>query len=120
VAQDAARTTYATKIRKEQGLVDWTKDALEVDRLVRAFSPWPGARTLLGGAELGLLDCPPCDLPSGADATPGAVAATKEGLVVACGEGAVRLARVKPSGKGPMDGAAWARGARLEPGARCG
>jgi len=118
--QDPARATYATKIKKEHGVVDWTKDAVEVDRLVRAFSPWPGARTTLAGSELGLLDCPPRALPHGADATPGAVAQTKDGLVVACGAGAVLLARVKPAGKGAMDGAAWARGARLEPGARCG
>lgn len=120
VPQDAARATYATKIRKEHGLVDWTKSAVEIDRLVRAYAPWPGARTTLAGAELGLLDCPPCELPQGADTAPGAVAQTKEGLVAACGAGAVRLARVKPAGKGAMDGAAWARGARLEAGARCG
>ncbi|MEY2745130.1 MAG: hypothetical protein RL112_172, partial [Planctomycetota bacterium] len=118
--QDPARATYAAKIRKEHGLVDWTKGAAEIDRLVRAYAPWPGARTTLAGAELGLLDCPPRELPQGADATPGSVAPTKEGLVVACGSGAVLLARVKPAGKGAMDGAAWARGARLEPGARCG
>lgn len=118
--QDPARATYAAKIRKEHGLVDWTKGADEIDRLVRAYAPWPGARTTLAGAELGLLDCPPRELPQGADATPGSVAPTKDGLVVACGSGAVLLARVKPAGKGAMDGAAWARGARLEPGARCG
>jgi methionyl-tRNA formyltransferase len=110
--QDATQATYATKIKKEHGLVDWTKSAQDIDRLVRAYTPWPGARAIIHEVELGVLEVEPFELPAEAEATPGTCTLTKAGPVVRCGTGALRLVRVKPAGKGAMDGAAWARGLR--------
>ncbi len=110
--QDATQATFATKIKKEHGLVDWTKSAQDIDRLVRAYTPWPGARAVIHEVELGVLEVEPCEQPAEAKAAPGTCTLTKAGPVVSCGTGALRLVRVKPAGKGAMDGAAWARGLR--------
>jgi methionyl-tRNA formyltransferase len=122
--QDPAAATLARKIRKEHGVVAWTKSAAEIDRTVRAFTPWPGARTTApNGAELVLLDARPrSDACAKAlkSALPGTIVATSPELVVSCGEGLLEIHSVKPAGKAAMDASAWLRGARLEPGSRFG
>jgi len=52
IRQDSSRVTYAPPLKKEDGRIDWRREAIEIDRQVRAFSPWPGAYTLLGGQFL--------------------------------------------------------------------
>jgi methionyl-tRNA formyltransferase len=117
--QDPRHATYAAKIKKEHGVVDWTKSADEIDRLIRAFTPWPGARTLVAGADIGILDARVRDdvTPRG---VPGEILATKPALLVACGTGALELRALKPAGKGRMDAQAWLNGARIAAGARLG
>lgn len=118
--QDPAQATLARKIKKEHGLIDWTKSAVEIDRLVRAFTPWPGARTLSPvGSELVLLDVEP-HAAGTESAHSGEIVEKGRGLVVRCGVGALEIKKLKPAGKGAMDAAAWLRGARLEVGARFG
>jgi methionyl-tRNA formyltransferase len=118
--QDRSRATLARKIKKEHGTIDWTNSAVEIDRLVRAFTPWPGARTRTpSGAELVLLDVRPHPEHAG-DATPGTLTATAPALLVRCGTGALEIQKLKPAGKGAMDAAAWLRGARIDVGARFG
>ena len=117
--QDPARATYAPKIHKESGVIDWSKSAMELDRLVRAFTPWPGARTSHGGHELGLLEVRVRQAAPGSRA-PGTVVGTRPALVVSCGAGALEIRALKPAGKGRMDAQAWLNGARIEVGARLG
>jgi methionyl-tRNA formyltransferase len=115
--QDAALATYARRIRKEEGAVDWSLDAVAIDRHVRARTPWPGARASgPGGTELTLLDVRAQAREHGA--APGTVLEAGGALVVACGRGALEIRALKPAGKGRMDAAAWLRGARLAAGAR--
>lgn len=116
--QDPALATYAKRIRKEEGAVDWTQDCVTIDRHVRAHTPWPGARTHApNGAEVTLLD-----VRANADrehsVTAGTILESRSSVVVACGRGALEIRALKPAGKGRMDALAWSRGARLEPGAR--
>ena len=120
--QDPALATYARRIKKEEGRIDWSRSAVELDRHVRAMTPWPGARTTApNGKELVVLDLRPDAGPEGASAVPGTVLAIAPRLLVACGEGgAVEIAAVKPAGSVRMDAAAWLRGSRVEPGARLG
>jgi methionyl-tRNA formyltransferase len=130
--QDPTRATLARKIKKEHGRIDWTKSATEIDRIVRAFTPWPGARTTTpAGAELGLLDVRVKDgareIPASATGTgsaavqiAGTILATRPSLLVQCGEGALEIRRLKPAGKSVMDADAWLRGARVEAGTRLG
>jgi methionyl-tRNA formyltransferase len=122
--QDPALATYAKKIEKEDGRVDWSLPAETIVRRVRAFTPWPGARTTdPNGAEIVLLDAR-VDEARASDAcrgvAPGAILPAKDALVVATGSRAVEIRALQPAGKGRMDGAAWLRGARFAAGARLG
>jgi methionyl-tRNA formyltransferase len=120
--QNPAAATLARKIKKEHGAVDWTKSAVEIERTVRAFTPWPGARTTTqDGAELVLLDVrqqPDACAKELKSNTPGTIVATSPNLVVSCGEGLLEIHTDKPAGKAAMDATACLRGARLERGAR--
>lgn len=118
--QDPSAATYARRIKKEEGRIDWSRSAVEIDRHVRAMTPWPGARTVApNGREIVVLElstAPPAA--ENATGTPGTVLATEPALRVACGDGAVLIRTVKPSGGVGMDAPAWLRGARIELGAR--
>ncbi|MCB9914467.1 MAG: methionyl-tRNA formyltransferase [Planctomycetes bacterium] len=115
--QDPARVTYAKKLTKEDGSLDWSRDAAGLERLVRAVTPWPGARTLApGGKELVVLEAR-CAEGAGA---PGTLLETKPRCLVACGTGALELVTVKPAGKQAMEATAWLNGARLAAGERLG
>lgn len=115
-AQDPSRATYARKIAKERGEIDWRRPAVELDRHVRAFTPWPGARTLVGERKLTVLRATVVADRHGAPGT----LLERDRALVATGEGALELLDVKPDGKGAMNAREWLRGARLEPGARFG
>ena len=96
--------TYAPKLTKDSGRLDWSHDAAALDRVVRAMVPWPGAWTMLDGEALKILAAVPEDRTG----PPGTV--LDAGLLVACGTGALRLTRVQRPGRGPMDAAAMLRG----------
>jgi methionyl-tRNA formyltransferase len=118
VPQDHGRATHAPIIRKEDGVIDWTAPAAEIERRVRGFHPWPGAGTTLAGRGLRVLRARVAD--GGGD--PGSVVAVdREGIHVACGAGTrLVLVDVQPESKRAMTASAFALGARLAPGARLG
>jgi methionyl-tRNA formyltransferase len=118
--QDAARATLAPMIRKEHGVIDWSLPADVLARRVRAFQPWPGTTTSFGGRSLKVLRARPDT--GDAAAEPGVLLRVDgEGLVLAAvGGTALRLLEVQPESRRPMPAAAFAAGARLQPGARFG
>jgi methionyl-tRNA formyltransferase len=100
--QDDARATYAKKLTKQEAEVDWSRTAVQLDRMIRAFNPWPVAQTRLQGAPLRLWESEPLSGGTG-PATPGTVIATgKAGIDVATGGGVLRITRLQPPGKRPM------------------
>lgn len=108
--------TYAKKLTKRDGLIDWTADAVTVANHQRAVTPWPGAMTGWDGRRLLIQKCRPHDLLP-AKAAPGTlVSLTAAGVRVACGQGSLELLRVKPEGRFEMDANEWARGTRVTPG----
>ncbi|MBW3603197.1 MAG: methionyl-tRNA formyltransferase [Actinobacteria bacterium] len=110
-AQDHAAATYAPKITPEDARVDWGASAAEVDRVVRAFNPMPGAFTEARDHRLKLHRVTVAR--DAAAGEPGRVVDHDEGApVVACGQGAVRLDEVQPAGKARMDGRSYANGYR--------
>ncbi|HVR69766.1 MAG TPA: methionyl-tRNA formyltransferase [Vicinamibacteria bacterium] len=119
VPQDHRLATYAPLLRKEDGRVDWTQTAEAIERRVRGLHPWPGSVTAFAGRELKVLRA---RTEAGGDAEPGTVVAVdRDGVVVACGEGSgLRLLEVQPESRRPMPAAAFAAGARLQPGVRLG
>jgi methionyl-tRNA formyltransferase len=120
VPQDESKVVFARKLTKEDGRVDWSRSAEEIRNRLRGFAPWPGAYTFLPDGTL--LKIHEVKVEAG---VPGAAAGTVleargEGLLVAAGEGAVRLMQVQPAGKKVMGGAAFLCGHRLEAGAKLG
>ncbi len=111
--------TYAGQLRKEDGLLDWSLPAVELDRRVRAFTPWPGVFTTWHGRRLKVLRSAPLPGWQG-DALPGTVVALADGVAVAAGKGALRLEEVQLAGKRPMDTVLFLRGQRDFVGSRLG
>jgi methionyl-tRNA formyltransferase len=118
--QDRAAGSYAKKLRKTDGIVDWTLDAIAVWSRQRAVTPWPGSTTSCQGVGLTLVRTRPLYRAVPA-ADPGRIVGLEGGgVIVSCGSGTLSLERVKPAGRAEMDAADWARGARLEIGDRLG
>ena len=116
-SQDRAAGSYARKLRKEDGVVDWRLPARTVWARARAVTPWPGATTAFRGRRVQLLRSRP--EPAANRAEPGTLLRWDEqGVDVACAEGALRVSTIKPEGRAQLDAAEWARGARPEPGER--
>lgn len=107
-AQPAEGITYAHKLDKAEAKLDWTQPAAVLARKVRAFTPWPIAECELAGERLRVHGAQPLGVAEAqqigtAVAAPGTLlAATREGLVVACGEGALRLTQVQREGGKPQ------------------
>lgn len=102
--------TYAAKIDKAEARIDWTRPATEIDRQIRALSPFPGAWTEIDGQRVKLLGA---RLAAGQGA-PGLV--LDEALTVACGEGAIELTRLQRAGKGAQDSETFLRGWKVAEG----
>ena len=95
--QDDRLATYAHKLNKDEALLDWSRPAVELERLIRAFNPWPICHSSLNSAPLKVLAA---QLGEGSGAPGSILAASKDGLTVACGDGALRLTRLQlPGGK---------------------
>lgn len=102
--QDERQVTYAKKLAKEDGRVDWTKPAVEIERQIRAFDPWPGAHTWAGEDLVKLWRAAVVSPVKGLPGTVG------ENLVVATGAGGLQLLEVQPAGGRRMSAADYCRG----------
>ncbi len=95
--QDESAATYAPKIRASDAVIDWQRSATELDRIVRAFNPTPGAYFLLDDERI---KCSGASIAAGADAAPGTVIdAGPDGVTVACGDGALCMTSLQRPGK---------------------
>jgi methionyl-tRNA formyltransferase len=117
--QDNALATYAPKLDRESGRLDWRQDHQAVERRIRALYPWPGTFTTLpGGATLKIHGALPVARCAG---QPGEVlAATSRGLLVAAGKGGVLLRDVQLEGKRRLRAADFLRGHPIAPGTMLG
>jgi methionyl-tRNA formyltransferase len=113
--QDAARATYAPQLKKQDGHLDFSLPAAELERRVRAFTPWPGAFALWNQRSIKILRAVVVDTPPGQT---GHVIKTDEGPAVTCGSAGLLLLEVQPAGKRPMSASEFALGARGFIGAR--
>jgi methionyl-tRNA formyltransferase len=95
--QDDSLATYAHKLNKDEARLDWSRPAIELERLVRSFHPWPMCHSTLNGEAIKVHAAALGD----GQGAPGLIlAADKSGLTVACGSGALRLTRLQlPGGK---------------------
>ena len=99
--QNDSLATYAHKLNKDEALLDWSRPAVELERLIRAFNPWPICHSSLNGAPLKVLAAQRVTEQGEGRGAPGEIlAASKDGLTVACADGALRLTRLQlPGGK---------------------
>jgi methionyl-tRNA formyltransferase len=111
--------TYAARLTREDGLLDWSaRTAEEVDRMVRALTPWPGVTGDLAGVEVCILAGRPVpatevEIPGSAGATSGSVVRIEgESAVVATAAGLYRVDTLQPPGRRVMSAAAFLRGRR--------
>ncbi len=108
--QDSSEATYAPILKKEHGLIDWTRPAREIHNRVRGLQPWPGAYTSFRGGTLHLWRTHPIEtLPQG---TAGRVACLKP-PTIGCGTGALELLEVQLEGRKRIAGRDFANGQRL-------
>jgi methionyl-tRNA formyltransferase len=121
VPQPSEGVTYAEKIDKAEALIDWRQDAVLISRRVRAFNPWPIAETRLNGAQLRIWEAQPLDSAvtetgePGAGISPGTVlAATQDGIDIACGRGVLRIQRLQLAGRKPLFAREFIKGQRLD------
>ena len=125
VLQDESAATYAPRLHKEDGEVDWSQPAVQIERRVRAFNPWPSAYTRLAGKRLKILAAhvqngtredsrsPP--------AAPGTIIDLHDDfLSVTTGDGNLGIGAVQLEGKKTLPIAAFVKGHRLAPGDRLG
>jgi methionyl-tRNA formyltransferase len=109
--QDAAQATWAPLLKKQDGLIDWTRDASAIHNQVRGLQPWPGSYTTFRGQSLHVwksrLAC--ATPPSG----PGTTHRMARALVVACGNGALELLQVQMEGRKRLPAVDFANGQRL-------
>jgi methionyl-tRNA formyltransferase len=114
VPQSDADATYAPKLSRDDGRIDWNRSATAIDRQIRAFNPWPGTFTTLDGHTFKIIAAAPVE-GSGTSGT-----TLDSSLTVACGEGALRLTKVQMPGRGVLDTDAFLRGHPVPAGTRLG
>ena len=116
--QPAEGVTYAKKIRRAETRIDWSAPAVEVDRRIRGLSPFPGAWTLAPGERGPVRVKLLLSRVEDGQGAPGE--ALDDRLLIACGEGAVRLLRAQREGKSAQEAEVFLRGFPLAAGARLG
>jgi methionyl-tRNA formyltransferase len=108
IPQDNGRATYAPKLKREHGQIDWSESAEAINRKIRAYNPWPGAFMKLGGQNLKIFSASLVDL----NGQPGEVLRNDKDLIVATGKGALSLDEVQLEGKRRMSAGEFLRGHR--------
>ena len=128
VEQDESLMTYAPKLMRAHGLIDWSLPALQVSRKIRAYHSWPGTYTtypsVKSGGDKQLKIFPPIDcfprLKKPVDAVPGMVLeAGPDGMLVSCGGprgGAIRISTMQPPGARKMNAESFFAGHKIMPG----
>jgi methionyl-tRNA formyltransferase len=120
VPQPSEGVTYAAKIEKAEALIDWKRPAVEIERQVRAFNPWPVAETRLDGEQLRIFAAS-ASLSQRIDAEPGMIVAVQDdGLWVQCGQGQLALQQLQRPGRRAVPAADFARGGAQLAGRRLG
>ncbi len=115
--QEHSQATLTKLLKKEDGLIDWTLPALVIERMTRAYDPWPGALSTWQGQGLRIIAAAVYPDWSGPEQPGALVGQAPDGApLVATGSGALALSELHPAGRRPMAGAAWLAGLREQVG----
>lgn len=115
--QDDSLTCYAPMLKKEDGQIDWSKDAASIKNLVRGMTPWPGAYSYLDDKILKVYRV---QTGTGAGAPGSVLSAGRNGIEVACGKGSIVIEELQLEGKKRLAAADFVAGCKLQPGAELG
>lgn len=119
IKQNDSESCYASMLTKEMGQIDFSKSAREIECLIRGMNPWPSAYTSLNGKTLKVWEAEVLTENSGEE--PGTVIdVTKDAIVAACKEGALKLLEVQMAGKKRMKVSAFLLGYQVEKGMKLG
>lgn len=119
IKQNDSESCYASMLTKEMGQIDFSKSACEIECLIRGMNPWPSAYTSLNGKTLKVWEAEVLTENSGEE--PGTVIdVTKDAIVAACKEGALKLLEVQMAGKKRMKVSAFLPGYQVEKGMKLG
>jgi methionyl-tRNA formyltransferase len=116
--QDHSQATYAPKIRKEDGRINWTKNSIYIERRVRAFTPWPSAYAFLKDIRIKIHKGRKIEKEAPPGSSAGEISGIKkEGIEVCCGDGSIYLIEsLQPENRKRMDAYAFSLGAEIKPG----
>jgi len=117
--QDESRVTYCKPIEKSDAVIDWRADAAAIERMTRAYDPWPVARTSIGGEDLMVWRARVSEI-AAAQAEPGCIVGLKPNPAVRCGNGILELLEVQAAGRKRMSAGDFVRGKRLAIGDKLG
>ncbi len=121
LAQDAAQASYAAKITKSEACIDWGESALEIQRKIRAYNPFPGAVTPFGHERIKLWRAEIVDSPPGEPGTPGTICdAPPAELIIACGQGALKVLELQRAGGKRLASSVFLKGFPMQRGLRLG
>jgi methionyl-tRNA formyltransferase len=112
IPQDGERATYAPKLDREHGRIDWTWDAERLARRIRAYEPWPGTWTNFDGKRVKIF---PAMAGKGSAGEPGTLTVVEGEVRVASGDGFLVLGEVQPDGSRRMSARDWVKGLRSLP-----
>ncbi len=118
VAQPAAGATYARKLRKEEGVIDWQREAIALDRQIRALTPWPEARTVIDGVATKICAARAVEIER--EPAPGVVLQVKPDLLIGTGRGALCVTRLQAANGRAQATASFLQAHPLRPGDRIG
>lgn len=115
--QNDEESCYAAMIRKEMGRIDFTRPAIEIDRLIRGLTPWPSAYTGYKGKQLKIWKAVPLpEEPAGGHAPGELLSVEKDAVTVATGDGALKILELQLEGKKRMTAHDFLLGVKLQPG----
>jgi methionyl-tRNA formyltransferase len=118
--QPAEGVAYAAKVEKAEAVIDWASSALDIERRVRAFDPWPVAETRWAGEPLRILAAHELANAPGAAAAGTIIAARRGAIVVACGEGSLAITELQRAGRRRVSAAEFVNSGQISEGQRLG
>ncbi len=116
-AQNNDEATFAPRLTKEMGNIDWTKSSTEIHNLVRGLAGWPGTYTHYDSAAIKVMKTKPARADAKSSSAPGTVLTHSGKFIVSCGangDDAIEIIDVKPANKGRMTAISWANGLRMK------